>query len=304
VPLPLSLHATAQAVIALFKANAQAKNLSLSLEIDPLCAEHVIADGQRLKQVLLNLVGNAIKFTEHGGVALRLGRHAVPAGRVGVEFEVIDSGIGVPREAQAQLFEPFHQIEAGRMRRQGGTGLGLAISQRIIEAMGGRIEIESEPGRGSRFHFALSFEPDPSPPAHQLSDSALAALEAPSTLMGRVLVVEDNPVNRLIAVEMLRSLGLDAFEAEDGEQALAMLEKYHVDLVLMDLNMPVLDGFGAAQRIREAEAQRNLPRLPIVALTANAYDDDATRAFAAGMDAHLAKPYTRQQLGETLSRWL
>ena len=304
IPTQVSLYAIARGVISLFRANAHSKGLTLTLEIDPLSTEHVLVDGQRLKQVLLNLVGNAIKFTERGGVSLWLGRRSAPAGKVGVVFEVIDSGIGVAKGSEAQLFEPFHQIEGPAGKRQGGTGLGLAISQRIVSAMGGRIQVESEPGKGSRFHFALALEPDSSPPESTELDSGYLAPEIPSKLMGTVLVVEDNPVNRLIATEMLRSLGLDSVEAEDGERALVAMTKYRVDLILMDLQMPVLDGYGAAKRIREIEARKGSPRVPIVALTANAYDEDAARVVAVGMDAHLSKPYTREKLSEVLSRWL
>ncbi|TXC65863.1 hypothetical protein FSC37_07170 [Piscinibacter aquaticus] len=153
VRAPLSLHATANSVVALFRANAETKGLALVLEIDPETANWVLGDAQRLKQVLLNLVGNAIKFTERGGVSLRLrpGRGTLP--KPVVRFEVVDTGIGVPHEAQDQLFQPFHQIDGSRSRRAGGTGLGTAISQKIVEAMGGRIELESQAGRGSRFHF-------------------------------------------------------------------------------------------------------------------------------------------------------
>lgn len=304
IPTQVSLYAIARGVISLFRANAHSKGLTLTLEIDPLSTEHVLVDGQRLKQVLLNLVGNAIKFTERGGVSLWLGRRSAPAGKVGVVFEVIDSGIGVAKGSEAQLFEPFHQIEGPAGKRQGGTGLGLAISQRIVSAMGGRIQVESEPGKGSRFHFALALDPDSSPPESTELDSGYLAPEIPSKLMGTVLVVEDNPVNRLIATEMLRSLGLDSVEAEDGERALVAMAKYRVDLILMDLQMPVLDGYGAAKRIREIEDRKGSPRVPIVALTANAYDEDAARVVAVGMDAHLSKPYTREKLSEVLSRWL
>ncbi len=302
---PLSLHATASSVVALFRANAETKGLSLVLDVDPEAANWVLSDAQRIKQVLLNLVGNAIKFTERGGVSLRLrpGRGTVQ--RPTVRFEVVDTGIGVPFEAQDQLFQPFHQVDGSRSRRAGGTGLGLAISQKIVEALGGRIELESQPGRGSRFHFELAFDADPNPPEGDQPDSALTPLDAlPSQLAGTVLVVEDNPVNRVIAEEMLQSLGLDCIEAQDGVEALDVLARRSVDLVLMDCQMPVMDGYTATQHIRARELKQRLPRTPIVALTANAYEEDATPALEAGMDAHLAKPYTRDQLRDIISAWL
>jgi two-component system, sensor histidine kinase len=302
---PLSLHQTAASVVALFRANAEAKGLSLVLDLEPLVADRVLGDAQRLKQVLLNLVGNAIKFTERGGVALRLAPLRAPETLVRVRFEVNDSGIGVPIESMHRLFEPFHQVDGSRSRRAGGTGLGLAISQKIIEAMGGRIEVDSQPGRGSSFHFELHFDLDPNPPDGDLIDSAMTPLDPlPSRLAGTVLVVEDNPVNRVIAEEMLASLGLEIIEAQDGVQALDVLERRAVDLVLMDCQMPVMDGYTATRHIRAREARQRLPRTPIVALTANAYEEDATHAIEAGMDAHLAKPYTRDQLRETIAMWL
>ena len=301
---PMSLHAIAASVVALFRANAESKGLALVLDLEADTVDWVLGDAQRLKQVLLNLVGNAIKFTERGGVSLRLGQRRLRDGRVRVEFEVIDSGIGMSAEALQRLFEPFHQVDATRNRRRGGTGLGLAISQRIIEAMASRIEVESKPGSGSSFHFALDLEIDPSPVPRVLTDSAMGSLEKPSTLGGTVLVVEDNPVNRMIAEEMLQSLGINVVEAADGMQALEAIASNTVNVVLMDCQMPVMDGYTATQRIRERELQRGLPRTPIVALTANAFDEDAAHALAVGMDAHLSKPYTRDQLRDMLSAWL
>jgi signal transduction histidine kinase len=302
--VPVSLHGMAQSVVALFRANAEGKGLALTLEVEPEVEDWVVCDSQRLKQVLLNLVGNAIKFTEKGGVALHLRRQPAAEGFVGVGFEVIDSGIGMDPAAIDSLFQPFHQIEGNRSRRRGGTGLGLAISQRIVEAMGGRIEVKSRPGRGSRFRFTLSLERDRSPEHAPQPDSAMGALDGDRILAGNVLVVEDNDVNRMIAREVLHSLGLGVVEASDGVEALDQLGQHRVDLVLMDCQMPVMDGYAATQEIRKREARLGLPRLPVLALTANAFEEDAQRSRQAGMDAHLAKPYTRDQLRELLREWL
>jgi len=306
VRTPLSLHATSASVVALFRANAQAKGLSLVLDLVPGVVDRVLGDSQRLKQVLLNLVGNAIKFTEHGSVSLSLNPlGASRSGYARVRFEVIDSGVGVPPEAMHRLFQPFQQVESARGKRNGGTGLGLAISQKIIEAMGGQIGVESQPGLGSSFHFDLSFEIDPNPPAGDAVDSAMSALDGlPSRLAGTVLVVEDNPVNRIIAEEMLESLGLDIIEAQDGVEALDVLSRRTVDLVLMDCQMPIMDGYTATMHIRDRERRQRLPRTPIVALTADAYEEDAAHALEVGMDAHLTKPYTRDQLREIIANWL
>ncbi len=304
--VPLSLHATASAAVALFRANAQAKGLTIELAIGPGVADRVLGDAQRIKQVLLNLIGNAIKFTERGSINLEL--TAVDSATIDVErvrFTVMDSGIGMLPEAMEKLFQPFHQIEAARGKRQSGTGLGLAISQKIVEAMGGRIRVRSGIGVGSAFEFELAFDVDPQPPMGEVQDSSLSAFDSLTRpLGGTVLVVEDNAVNRIIAEEMLQSLGLDIIEAEDGIKALEVLARRSVDLVLMDCQMPVMDGYTATLHIRERELRQRLPRTPIVALTADAYEEDARRAVEVGMDAHLVKPYTRNQLREVLSIWL
>jgi two-component system, sensor histidine kinase len=228
------------------------------------------------------------------------GLQAAPTCRV--RFEVQDSGIGIPQSALDQVFQPFHQVDSTRSRLRGGTGLGLAISQRIIEAMGSHITVASRLLSGSTFSFTLDL---PLAPALMpMASSDFGVLDSGSPLTGAVLLVEDNEVNRMIGTEMLRSFGLDVVEAENGVQALVVLEKQHVDLVLMDIQMPEMDGYAATRLARERELKLRLPRVPIVALTANAFDEDAANSMAAGMDAHLAKPYSRAQLRDLLQRWL
>lgn len=302
---PMSLHAVAASVIALFRANAEGKGLTLTLELDSDVENWVIGDAQRLKQVLLNLIGNSIKFTERGKVSLAIVPALARTGLAGINFSVHDTGIGIPPEAMERLFQPFHQAtSSGARRSASGTGLGLAISQRIVEAMGGRIEAFSEVGKGSCFTFTLVLEQDSSKFHPSQFDSAMGGLDLEQDLEGEVLLVEDNDVNRMIAREVLLSLGLTVHEATDGAQAVEFLSKRHVDLVLMDCLMPVMDGYLATREIRNRELRFGIPRVPIVALTANAFDEDAVRSRAAGMDGHLAKPYTRSQLKGVLSNWL
>ncbi|MFP5398995.1 MAG: ATP-binding protein [Gammaproteobacteria bacterium] len=303
-PVPVSLHALAGSVTALLRTNAQSKGLALELEIEPEAPDRVLVDAQRLKQVLLNLVGNSIKFTASGTVTLRLAPAAGPGGATGTRFEVRDTGIGIAPDRIDSLFEPFYQVDASSRRLRGGTGLGLTISQRIIEAMGGHIDVRSRPGSGSTFGFTLSLPPDLGQHAPEPADSAMGSLPAELGLSGTVLLAEDNATNRLLAREMLRSLGLGVVEAEDGRQALELLERHRVDLVLMDCQMPVLDGYGATQALRERERRENRPRTPVLALTANAFEKDAELAYAAGMDDYLAKPYTRDELRRLLAQWL
>jgi signal transduction histidine kinase len=304
-PAPMSLHALAVAVVALFRPNAEKRGLQLELLLDPDVPDRVIADGQRLKQVLANLIGNAIKFTERGRIELRL----TPRPR-GIGFEVRDSGIGIPPDRLGRLFDPFYQIDTSRGRSHGGTGLGLSISQRIVQEMGGRIRVHSAPGEGSTFRFTLALpeapppEPDTLPPELPMDSAHGALADHEPALQATVLLAEDNPVNRLIAQEMLQAMGLTVLHANNGVEALALLEQRTVDLVLMDCQMPVLDGYEATRRIREREERLGLARVPVLALTADAFAEDAQRAVAAGMDGHLTKPYTHAQLRELLEAWV
>jgi signal transduction histidine kinase len=301
---PMSLHSVAGAAAALFRANAETRGLTITLQLGADVPDGVIGDAPRLKQVLLNLVGNGVKFTEKGGVTLRLTCPRPPEGdRCRVRFEVHDTGIGIAADQIEQVFQPFHQVQSARARLRGGTGLGLAISQRIVEAMGGRIVLTSRSGEGSTFSFEIEFTRAPHVPATG-PESDFGSLDALENIQGTVLLVEDNIVNRMIGAEMLRSFGLEVIEAEDGAQCVTLLERQRVDLVLMDIQMPVLDGYAATRQVREREARLRLPRVPIVALTANAFDEDAAQSLVAGMDAHLAKPYSREQLRELLTRWL
>ncbi len=304
---PISLRGLVTSVAALFRGNAETKGLELTVEVDAELTDRVVADGQRLRQVLMNLVSNAIKFTEAGGILLRMSERPAPDGWVEIGFEVRDTGVGIPADAMPWLFQPFHQADIGGRthRRRGGTGLGLAISQRIVQQMGGQIEVQSAPGSGSTFRFTLSMPRDHSAGPASNFDSSLAGLDGePAALSGAVLLVEDNVVNRMIANEMLQSFGVEVVEASDGVEALEQVARRPFDLVLMDCQMPVIDGYLATEQIREREARLKLPRMPIVALTANAFDEDAEHARAVGMDGHLAKPYTKAQLRQVLGDWL
>jgi signal transduction histidine kinase/CheY-like chemotaxis protein len=300
---PTSLHSVAMSAAALFRARAETKSLALVLDIEPDVPDGVLADGPRLKQVLLNLLSNAVKFTERGGITLRLALQSREPHAVRVRFEVQDSGVGIQAEELERVFLPFTQFGGTRARLSGGTGLGLSISQRIIEAMGGRIEVTSRVGAGSNFWFTLFLPLAPEMPPRPV-DSDFSGLDGPDHLEGVVMLVEDNEVNRLIGTEMLRSFGLDVKVAHDGAQALQLLEQHRVDLVLMDIGMPVLDGHEATRQLRERETRLKLPRVPVVALTAYAFESDAAKALDAGMDAHIAKPYSREQLREIVQRWL
>ena len=296
---PMSVRRLAESVVQLFQANAAAKGVTLGLDLATGESDQVLGDVQRIKQVLLNLVGNAIKFTEHGSVTLRASVKRTEPDQALISFQVCDTGIGMPAETVERLFQPFFQADGSRKR--GGTGLGLSISRRIVQAMGGEIEVRSRRGIGSTFRFSLSLPVDRTLARVPRPESGFALLDGSADVDGIALVVDDNPVNRIIATDLLKSLGMTVIEAEDGLQAIEALERQQPDFVLMDCEMPVLDGYDATRRIREREARLGLPHVSILAVTANAFDEDVARALAAGMDGHLSKPFTRAQLRAALT---
>jgi signal transduction histidine kinase/CheY-like chemotaxis protein/HPt (histidine-containing phosphotransfer) domain-containing protein len=295
-PLRDSLARTLKTVIPL----AQVKGLTLTSHVDPAVPDALAGDAGRLRQVLLNLVGNAIKFTERGEVSVTIAPEASDGDDVGLHVAVRDTGPGVPDDKRDVIFEAFSQADSSTTRRYGGTGLGLAISRRLIELMGGRIWLESEPGHGSTFHFTVRFRR-----ARSFIESP-ASEEAPSPRTTRpltVLVAEDNRVNQQIIQRLVERLGHSAVLAADGQQALSVLEEQGIDLVLMDVQMPEVDGFAATAEIRRRERARGgASRVPIVALTAYAMKGDREKCLAAGMDDYLAKPVTPETLAEVLGR--
>jgi two-component system, sensor histidine kinase and response regulator len=266
----------------------------------------LIGDPTRLSQALLNLLGNAAKFTEHGQVtldAMSLGEPS--AGRVRVRFLVEDTGPGIAEAKLETLSSPFVQEDNSTTRKYGGTGLGLTITRNLAQAMGGDLGLTSELGMGSRFWIDVqlglpppaSARPAPSSVTVQPTERTPLELLRARHAGKRVLLAEDNALNRMIAVEMLRSAGLEVESAEDGEVAVHKALEGHFDLVLMDMHMPVMDGLDAARSLRSAQATASLP---IVAMTASVLQEERDACFAVGMNGHLAKPFTMQQLYETL----
>ncbi|MGB5735151.1 MAG: response regulator, partial [Thiohalocapsa sp.] len=437
--VPFDVRAIAEDVAALFTANAQTADLELVCFVAPDVRSRVQGDPTRLRQILTNLLGNAVKFTEHGEVALRVREFARTDERMTLEFEVCDSGIGMSPEHMQRLFEPFQQADGSMTRRYGGSGLGLAITRQLTELMGGTIEVQSTLGRGTVFAVRLPFLAQPAEPlavesaaldgrrvlvvddnatnreilGHYLrgwgvepeqtscAEQALALLHAdadagrrfdaalldlqmpgldgqalarrikadpllastplvllssPGTcniqdsidglfalslskpvrygllrdalfqvihgttpayarseestpkadapLDGRVLMAEDNPVNQMVALSMLERMGLEVDLAKNGQEALRMSAASRYALILMDVQMPIMDGLAAARAVREREHRDGLPRVPIIAVTANAMSDDRESCLQAGMDDYLAKPFKRGQLREILVRWL
>ncbi len=293
-------------VLAMFTHPCRNKGLALSAEFSP--PNTVLAlrgDPLRLRQVLVNLVGNAIKFTDKGQVLLRVRVDEAPDGMANVQVCVEDSGIGIAPEAQQRIFGHFAQADSSTTRHYGGTGLGLAISQRLTELMGGSITLQSKPGQGSTFTVDLSLPvahelPPPSQPGELQRQSPRPSTEP---LEGTVLLVEDNATNLLVARAMLERLGLKVQLARNGAEGVAAIQNGAVDLVLMDCQMPVMDGFEATALIRRSE-QGHATRLPIIALSANTTPGDAQQCLAAGMDDFLPKPVTLAAMRSVLTRWL
>ncbi len=287
-------------VLNLVAERADAKGLRLATEIDPGLPPVLRGDPVKIGQMLANYVANAVKFTERGLVVLKAIGAGERDGRLLVRFEVQDTGIGIAAADLERLFSPFEQADGTAARRYGGTGLGLAITKGLATRMGGEVGVESEPGRGSSFWFTVPLGPGE---AAGLAEAAPARTSAdrPSFVGAHVLLVEDNPVNQEVALAMLRDAGIVADLAEHGAEALDMARRYRYDLVLMDMQMPVMDGLAATRALREMPAHAGTP---IIAMTANAFEEDRRRCLAAGMNDHLAKPVQAAALLGVLHRWL
>ncbi|GJP63892.1 hypothetical protein CLOP_g20924 [Closterium sp. NIES-67] len=289
--IPFDLGALVEDTANLLSQNA-APSVELTCLIDPRFPAQVLGDPTRVRQIVSNLLSNALKFTRFGRVDVRL---SVQEGKV--HIEVCDTGIGIAQEAQVKIFQPFTQAGAGITRQFGGTGLGLALTRNLCEAMQGRLSISSEVGFGSQFCAELPL------PAHlpAMQPPPLSVESAPVAHRARILLVEDNPVNQLVAKGMLSKLGCEVVVAGHGGVALKCLEEQHFDMVLMDCNMPVMDGYEASRQIRSSG---RWPDLPIVALTANAMSEERERCRAAGMNDYLAKPFRREELNALLDLWV
>ena len=282
---------------------ARAKRLPLRLQIDARCPARVRGDPLRLEQVLLNLLSNAVKFTQQGHIELRVAPAAPPEPEPVLRFEVVDTGIGMTPDQASHVFEAFAQADASTTRRFGGTGLGLAISKRLVQLMQGRIGVDSRPGEGSTFWVQLPLPPAGGAVAGASAPMpALAAPAPPGLLRGkRILLAEDNPVNQEVAGTLLAALGAEVDLAATGREAVDRFAAGHHDLVLMDVQMPGMDGLSATAVIRSLPEGQTVP---IVAMTANAFAEDRARCLAAGMNDHLAKPVEPRALEQCLLRWL
>ncbi|MDQ3170196.1 MAG: ATP-binding protein, partial [Acidobacteriota bacterium] len=289
------LHALVEGVVATTAWGADEKGLALTSEISDDTPAWISGDPTRLRQVFVNLVGNALKFTEEGTVTLLVTALERDDRRVQLRFTVRDTGPGIAEEKHDLIFETFTQADGSTTRRYGGTGLGLSISRRIAEAMGGRLWVDSRPGEGAAFHMLATFEL--AEPPRSLEKPALAAPGAIRPL--RVLLVDDNAVNRLVALHMIKKAGHGVVTAVNGREALEELARRQFDVVLMDVQMPVMNGLEATARIRSGEVPGGRRQF-IVAMTARALQGDRERCVAAGMDAYIAKPFEPEELRDAL----
>ncbi|ATG34209.1 signal transduction histidine kinase [Phaeobacter piscinae] len=283
------LPACFQQTLQLFEPQAQEKGITLELDIAPDVPRMINGDDRRLRQVLLNLVGNAVKFTESGGV-----RVAVSTSRVGdrlrLRFSVADTGIGIAKEKQDQIFERFSQADAAITRRFGGTGLGLTISRLLCEAMGGEIDVTSDPGKGACFSVHMRMQPATGSGLAEIADSAQHLGRSLDGM--RILVAEDNRINRLLVEKYLQDEPVTLEFAMDGAEAMEKTPGFDPDVILMDMSMPVMNGLDATRNIREMDIRQPV----IAALTANAFDSDREACLKAGMDDFLSKPINRDDL--------
>lgn len=286
----------------LVRTEADAKGLALTSDVDADVPFTVAGDVGRLRQVLINLLGNAVKFTASGSVRVHAGlAPSASPDRVTLRFTVQDTGIGIPRDARARLFQPFVQAGPDVSERFGGSGLGLAICRQLVELMDGHIDVQSEAGRGSTFAFTVTLAPVADPRAAS-GDADDTDARPARRWTGRVLVAEDNPVNQLVIVRMLEARGIVADVAANGEEAIEAWSRVPYDLVLMDCRMPQLDGYEATREMRRRE--RGTRHTPIVAMTASALPADRQRCFDAGMDDYAAKPLRAAWLDSVLARYL
>ena len=285
-------------VARLFEGQARNGEVEIRVDIGEGVPRSVAGDEGRVRQVLSNLVGNATKFTAEGSVQILLSEVDREDSITSLKFEVKDTGIGIEEEALASIFDAFVQADASTTRRFGGTGLGLAISRGLVEMMGGSISATSTVGIGSTFSIELPFEIVDDAPSKTVEERKA---DVDAFRGRRVLLAEDNPVNQRVALVMLKKYGCDCEVVADGNEAIDAMQKKSFDLVLMDYHMPNLDGPDAARQIREGEDGE---RTPIVALTANARDQDRQTCFEAGMDDFLSKPVSFVRLGDVLQRWL
>lgn len=303
--VPFELKKTLDEIQIINGGQAAKKDLGFVMDIDPQISDTLVGDPVRIKQVLINLIGNAVKFTEAGSVTLQVKAVSSGMGNQKLKFSVIDTGIGIPRKKQDQIFDQFTQADSSTTRSFGGTGLGLAISKQIVELMHGQIGVKSELGSGSEFWFILPMKvhTESAVEATQQSKNNQQDLRpAPIANQCHILLAEDNKVNQFYARKVLETMGMLVTVADNGEKAVELVQEDAFDLVLMDCQMPIVDGYDATRQIRELGGAYET--LPIVALTAFAMAEDRDVCLAAGMDDYVTKPVDGETLRKVMSKWI
>jgi len=299
--IPFDLREIMHDLITLHTLKAEQKGIELRSEVDAQIPPALIGDPTRIRQILLNLVSNALKFTSEGSVSVSARVQSLQHDRADIRIEVKDTGIGIDAAGRERLFSAFTQADGSTTRKYGGTGLGLAIVRQLVEMMQGELGIEGAPDEGSTFWFTL-----PLAISHEAlkTDPGLPPMQLREKLHGRVLLAEDNPINQMVARKMLEKIGVETELAANGQEALDLLCERSFDAVLMDCQMPVLDGFSATRQLREWEQQQQRKPLPVIAMTANVMEGDRERCLEAGMDDYIGKPFRNEDLHATLQRWL
>ena len=301
---PFSLRSSMQEVISNQEVQAREKGLMLRCDISDAVPDILEGDQARLIQVVMNLVGNGLKFTGQGVVLVRIGvQRPLPDNRIQLLFEVLDTGVGIEPDKQDAIFEAFVQADSSHSRRFGGTGLGLSISRNLVQLMGGDIHFDSAPGKGTRFYFTLPFTVIQACLVGDEQAAQFAESAALTSCSGRILLAEDEYINTTLAVAVLEQVGFEVVAVSNGIEAVAQWQDSRFDCILMDIQMPEMDGFAAVQRIRQLE-QGSGHRIPIIAMTAHAGRDDRKTCLQAGMDAYISKPINTGALVTILSRYI
>ncbi|UOF02917.1 hybrid sensor histidine kinase/response regulator [Bdellovibrio reynosensis] len=288
----------------LLKGSLKSKNLDLQIFVDPKIPHVLQGDSNRIGQILLNLLGNAVKFTEKGHISVAATLQSTQGSTATLRFEVQDTGIGMTNAQTKQLFQPFTQGDGSTSRKYGGTGLGLSISKRLAELMDGKIGVESEAGKGSTFWFTVDVTFDLEATAGKKSSAKTEVATKSFTVSKKILVVEDNLVNQTIIISMLKGLGHKVDVASNGCEAVKVYKNYAYDLILMDCQMPEMDGYTATEKIREIQNESSEAKIPILAFTANVMTEDEERCRKCGMDDILAKPVTLDALKQAMNKWV
>jgi len=303
---PFKIEDVINEVRGLFYISVKQKNLEISYNIDKECSRVIYGDSVRLRQILANLIGNAIKFTNEGGITVNVKAENIDNNLIQFEFEVKDTGIGIPKSRQNELFQRFNQLDITYTKKYKGTGLGLAISKGLVEQMGGKIWVESDENVGSKFFFTFMGKT-----SCETSENGIVRNEGSDVMKfnnisngnKKILVVEDDQVSRYFISNIIDKSGFEVVSAINGEEALNICRREKLNLILMDIQMPIMDGISATKLIRQYEEKSRM-HIPIIAMTAYALKGDRERCFEAGMDDYISKPIDLEELNRVIDKWI